>query len=674
MDVSEHNGAAVRNPPAGPAARRSWLALVGLIGLVAAAYGQTARFDLVLDDHFLVIRNPVFRGQVTWRDTVGTPASAYLGPMFGADRMYRPLMAPVAALDRAVWGMRPGAFHLSSVLGHLAAVLLLWRLAWLLTGSRAAAFAAGALLAVHPSAVEAVAFIAARMDVFVGLGMVAVLLLLRGCLNPGGSWRLPGALLAFAFALGSKETAVAIPAIVTWAAWVAPQWLAGDEGAPRRAALTARLVPFWAMLLLYAGLRQAVMGSVAPMPVRLADMPAQALRALEAVATYSEMTTLPRPETGFLLVGKLPPPTGLGDARVLMGLGMVALLGAGLVWLRRRHPPSALALGWYVAALAPTANLLPIHWEQGVYVAERSLYPALVGWCLFVAAGVHGLVRAAERNAPRTRALVTGAAIAATGTLLVVTAVKVGAWRDDVTLWRTALAVRPGSLEVRLNLAGALAQAGALEAAEALVQETGATVPPHPDVAFLAGWVAELRGDDAGALRQYERAIARGSRQWRAFRQAGVLAARLHEWDRAGHWFQVAAGLYPQAAWPQVGLGWYQERRGRAELARAHFDRAARLEPNSPERPWLLGGLYAAEGAPAAAAQAYQAALRLDPSFVPARRDLALIAEREGRIGEAIGHWRRIAEVLPGRHREEALEHLRRLEPAARGALPGEAR
>ncbi len=634
---------------------------------MAAAYGQTARFDLVLDDHFLMVRNPVLRGKVTWREMFATPASAYLGPMFGADRMYRPLMAPVAALDRAVWGMRPGAFHLSSVLGHVVVVLLLWRLAWLLTGSRAAAFAAGALLAVHPSAVEAVAFIAARMDVFVGLGMAAVPLLLRGCAGPRRGWRLAGALLACAGALASKETAMATPALVTWVAWVDPAWFAVQGVTLRRGALAVRVAPFWLLLLLHAMLREAVIGSVAPMPVRLTDMPAQSLRALAAMGTYGEMTLVPRPETGFLLVGRLSPPTGLGDARVLMGLSVVALLGAGLVWLRRRHPPSALALGWYVAALAPTANLLPIHWEQGVYVAERSLYPALVGWCLFVAVGAHALRAATRSRLFRSPALVRTLGGAVVVTFLLITFTKVGAWRNDVTLWTAALVSHPGSLEAHLNLATALAEAGRLGEAEAIVQETGAAVPAHPDVAFVAGWIAELRGNEAEAVRQYERAIALGSRQWRAFRQAALLAAKQKDWRRAAHGFAVAADLIPGAAWPQVGLAWDQERQGRPDLARAHLDRAARLEPRSPERPWILGQLRAAEGRTAEAAGAYRASLALDPAFVPARRELALIAEREGRMAEATSHWRHIVESLPRSQQSEALQHLHLLQAGDAG-------
>ena len=667
MDLNEHNNGPTQKTTQGPGARKFWLAPVGLICLVAAAYGQTLWFDLVWDDHALLAFGPALQGQPSWTDVVSSPQSAYLPQVPGAQRMYRPFLAFSVAMDRGLWGLRPGGFHLSNVLAHLAVVLVVWRLAWGLTASRLAAFAAGALLAVHPSAVEPVAFVAVRVDLFVALGIGTVLLLVKGCLGSGGAWRVTGALLCFAVAFGSKETALVIPAIVTWTAWILPQWFARAGSPASRAALAARVAPFWALLGLYGLVRHAAIGSLAPTPIRWVEVPAQMLRALVAIATYATMTVIPRPATGLI---RVEPPAGPADSRVLLGLAVVALLLAGLVWLRRAHPPSALALGWYVVALIPPSNLVPIYWKDVVNVAERSLYPALAGWCLLVAVGVHALRAAAGDAAERVRRTARLAGAGVLVVFLVVTAVKVTAWRDDVTLWTSALLWDPGPVAVHTNLAIALARAGDLQKAQAVLREAGSRFPQDPRVASVTGWVAEVRGEPVEALREYERAIAFGARAAPALRQAALAAVRLREWDRAGHWFQVAAGLYPQAAWPQVGLGWYYERQDRADLARAHSEAAARLEPTAPERPGFLGQLRAAEGSTAAAAQAYQAALRLDPSYVPARRELALIAEQEGRVAEAIGHWRRIAEVLPGRHREEALAHLRQF-GAAVGRAPG---
>jgi tetratricopeptide (TPR) repeat protein len=260
------------------------------------------------------------------------------------------------------------------------------------------------------------------------------------------------------------------------------------------------------------------------------------------------------------------------------------------------------------------------------------------------------------------------------GTFLIVAVAKVGAWRDDVALWTASLVSDPGNALAHINLGAALARAGDLEGAEAAAREAVGRFPEDPRPAYLAGWLAELRDAPGEALRQYERSIALGIREGPAFRQAALLSARLKERDRAGRWFAAGADLFPRAAWPEVGLGWYLARTGRADLAQGHLDRAAQLEPNSPERPWFLGQLLAAEGDIQEADRAYRTALALDPSFVPARRELALMAEREGRRADAIADWRRIADALPGSHRVEAEEHLRRLQAAAPASAPRGAR
>jgi superkiller protein 3 len=257
------------------------------------------------------------------------------------------------------------------------------------------------------------------------------------------------------------------------------------------------------------------------------------------------------------------------------------------------------------------------------------------------------------------------------GTLLAVTVVKVGAWRDDLSLWKASAAAHPDSTEIRLNLIAALAQAGDVQGADAVLRETAAGLPEDPHLAYLGGWLAQLGGEPAEALRQYERALSLGVGLARAFRDAALVAAQLHQWDRACHLFQAAAERSPRTAWPEVGLGWCRQRERRLDLAQAHFHRAARLEPASPERPAFLGQLLLAEGRRPEALSAFQAALALDPAHVPAHRAMALLLEQEGRVAEAMERWQSVAASLPPSYRGEALQHLRQLRATpARTASP----
>jgi tetratricopeptide (TPR) repeat protein len=407
----------------------------------------------------------------------------------------------------------------------------------------------------------------------------------------------------------------------------------------------------------------------------LANVLPQPLNGLVGLAAYGQMTLSPRPPTGYVRVG---PAAGLADWRVLLAIAWVAFLVGGLLWLRRRQPAAACALGWYVAALIPPSNLLFIYLKGTVHVAERSLYPALVGWCLFVAVGIHALSARRGNTGRGFRLIVRAGLAAALAVFLLVTPIKVSAWRDDLTLWTASVLADPDNPVTHLSLGGALAKVGDFDGARRVLEDAEVRFPGLPHVPSGLGWIAELRGETREALMQYERGIARGLSLppdlRRAagiplpLRDAALAAARLGDWERAGRWFVVAAETEPDAAWPHVGLGWYHGRQGRADLARVDFDRAARLEPSSPRHSWLLGQLLAAEGRLREAAAAYHEALRRDPTFVPAHRELALTAEREDRRAEAREHWRSLLALLPaGFHRTEALEHLRRLEGAPVG-------
>ena len=409
------------------------------------------------------------------------------------------------------------------------------------------------------------------------------------------------------------------------------------------------------------------------MSLRPADLLSQGLRGLVGIATYARMTLVPRPVTGVITVA---PPQGLTDPRILVGLAVVVALLGALLWLRRAHPPAAFALGWYVFALLPPSNLLPIYGEKTIHVAERSLYPSLAGWCLFLVVGLHALGVATRGGPQRYRVPQKVIGVAVLATFLAITFVKAGAWRNDVTLWTAALAWAPNSPVLQANLSTALAEAGDLEGTQGVAREAAARFPADPHIAFLGGQIAELRGDSRQALREYERAIALGPHLGTAYRQAAAMAAREREWERAGRWFAEGEARFPKDVWPHVGLAWYREREGRADLPRAHLERAARLEPNAPEREWFLGQLYATEGRVGKAMQASQAALALDPSFLPARLTLASVLEEEGRIAEAIDGWRGIAASLPaGKQRDGALDRLHRLEAMAAGRrAPGGSR
>lgn len=101
----------------------------------------------------------------------------------------------------------------------------------------------------------------------------------------------------------------------------------------------------------------------------------------------------------------------------------------------------AVSLGFLVFPFLPASNLF---FYVGFVIAERILYLPSVGACLVVGAAISGCYRLARRSGSRTRGR---AVLLATAILIAVmsakTLVRNADWRDEESLYRSALHVNP---------------------------------------------------------------------------------------------------------------------------------------------------------------------------------------------------------------------------------------
>jgi len=141
--------------------RRRLICLV--LGLsVLAVYGRLAFFDFVFfDDHVYVIE----KAEVL----AGLSAASIRWAFTTTDAgFWHPLTWISLMIDHEVWGLHPGGYHLTNVLLHLVATLLLFVALHRLTGALWKSGFVAALFALHPLHVESVAWIAQRKDVLSG--------------------------------------------------------------------------------------------------------------------------------------------------------------------------------------------------------------------------------------------------------------------------------------------------------------------------------------------------------------------------------------------------------------------------------------------------------------------------------------------------------------------------
>ena len=459
-------------PSKGPPWRRHAIPLLVLWACTLMAYSDSFHSGLVFDNKVLIGEDP--------RITAATPENLnliltkeYWYPSSG-DRLYRPLTTLSYLFNYVTLGngKSPAGYHVANWLLHAINASLVYGLALLLFGEAVPALAMAAIWALHPVLTESVTNVAGRADLLAGFGVLAGLLCyIRGTASQGRQrflW-LASAALAVAIGMFSKESAIVVLAAVVLydLAWgTAVGWRA------RAAGYGALLGP----CLLYLAARSSVLASSAAAHFPFTDNPLVGagffparLTAIEVIGKYLALLVWPGRLSCDYSYNQIPLFAGrldhLQDWKALAAL--LVCLGAAAVAIRcyRRNPPVFFLIAFFFAALAPTANLAL---SIGTIMAERFLYLPAIGFagCLVVAALV--LFRRVDGRRPAGHPALTG--------MLALIAVAFGVrtfarnldWKDERSLWSSAVAASPASYKTHMALALAQADGGLEEMDQAL--------------------------------------------------------------------------------------------------------------------------------------------------------------------------------------------------------------
>lgn len=339
------------------AARRSAIAQALVVALVLAAFGRTLSFGFIYDDYHFC------RGY-----TLLEVAARFAGPWDAAgieSPFFRPLPVVSFALDAWVWGVRPAGFHLTNLLLHVAAALLVFHVARACAASILAAGVAAVLFATSPTSVTSAVWISARTDSLCAVfALASALAFVRHQRRP--TMRASAAVcLGLALALLSKENAAVLPFLFLLADVVT------RRGRPSRIHL-ATFAVLAAYLLAYALLPGVgVRGDHISV---LAD-PRRACIGLGRAALTSVL-----PITPFVARGMLDTAAFRFVQTVPAAWLALSAAGAALMVVlgrldRQQLGAAVLAVGWLAAMALPAVGLFDL----------RLLYLAYAGTALLLA-------------------------------------------------------------------------------------------------------------------------------------------------------------------------------------------------------------------------------------------------------------------------------------------------
>ena len=451
---------------------------------------------------------------------------------------WRPFCTLTYMLDAMV-SFHPAVFKLDSLVGHIIAAWLLMALTRRLLPEkrRRWAIVAGLLFAVHPITAETVDNASFREDSLVTAFVLATLILSldrrRGL-----------ALLCYGLGLLSKESAVIAPALLAILRlgrfdrenprpWGPPEPTSPIPISMVVRRLVIELIPFGVLTLVYLGIRFGPMKT----PVAYARYPGGTFGAtligLPAIWAHDlRLLIWPWPlcadYTGYFRFGAQPwAPVLLAAAMVLGYLGLIVFA------IRRGERVVALGLGWFLLALLPVSNLLPIP----IPAAERFLYLPLCGIALAAAARFGRFIESHPAPARRRGTLLGVGMLAAFALFL---NLRHGDWHDDQRLWLATVAVNPRSCGAQSAVGGGLLSRGMASGDPALLRASAA----REELAL------RLCSDDSDPFRAAF-----------AYTRLGAARALLDDRAAARLALERATVLLPRYALPFAWLGYlaYQE-------------------------------------------------------------------------------------------------------------------
>jgi tetratricopeptide (TPR) repeat protein len=535
------------------------------------------------------------------------------------------------ALNYAAGRLKPEGYHAVNLLIHLLSAVFAYFLVLHLPRReessgridiREVAFWAALLFAVHPVQTQSVTYIVQRCASLAGcLSFLALLCYFRsrGMIGRGARfWSaahvLPyaGGLIAGVLAMGSKESAVAVPLLI--AAWeILSRGLRGMfklDAIRQMAPYLALILVVPVLTLITARAERAETsfyyrlnrGFAIPRFNLIAQDQVLASRGeylctqINVVRTYLRLCFFPFRQTIYhdipVARSVLEIPTALSAALVL------SLVVVG--FRARRRTLIAGSVAWFFLSLIPTSSVMVI-WP---FLSEHHLYLPLFGWSLAMAVGLERICR----HRPSRRALAWSIAIS----LAALTIYRNEIWRNADRLWTDAWKKYPDCAAVNNSLSGALISRDARAAATAA--RRAMELNPRLD-AWRNLWAAYF---NLGELQEAEK------------------AAREH------------VARYPARARPHISLGMTLIKRGDLPGAIASLQRALAIDPLSFDARFYLGMARYQSGDAAAAAGDLAEAVRLNPDLVSAHNYLGLARTRLGQPAEAEAAFREGLQASPG--------------------------
>lgn len=608
------------------------VAIVVLGGAVWAVYGYALHAPLIFDDEASILDNPSITRvwPLVGDDERGGPLNAPTDlPTAG-----RPLVNLSLAINYYFGRLDPAGYRAVNIVLHWLSAILVWSIVRctlqleyfggrFTTAAGPIALAVALLWALHPLQTESVVYVTQRTELMVGLAYLATLYsALRYWTASSRGQRttwLVLATLACSAGMASKEVMVTSPVVVLLYDWT---FLSGSlrklwqKSWPLYVALAAT----WGLLLAlnYEAPRAASAGFHLEVPAY-----AWWLTQAKVLLMYLKLVFWPWP---LCIHYEMPYMTTAADAWPWL-LPVVLLVIGTLILLWRRNAVGYVG-AWVLLILSPTL-IVPIVTEVA---AERRMYLPLAALVALVVVGAYWLAQKLlspaspnRHSAPWTPAATLVVPIVALALVFAaMSARRLEAYNDELTLWQGALAQQPESSK-------ALCCVGKLLAA---------------------------RGQYPSAIEHFHEALRIYPEFSDAHLNMGIALFHMGRPQQAMDEFVLALQSNPNNADAQNNLGNALASAGHMAEAIPHFEKALEIKPNYPEAMNNLGSALLESGRADEAVARYRQAVAAKPDFPQVYVHLTLAYAQLNRRAEAVATAQQALDLARTQGNVEQVEQL----------------
>ena len=620
--------ASVGSPKAKSSAHRQVLGVCFFLVVITwLVFGQTVRYDFVnYDDNEYVYANPAI--------TSGLNPHGIIYAFSGRHaRNWHPLTTLSHMLDCQLWGVRAGGHHLTNVVLHTIAVVLLFLVLQQMTGAIWQSAFVAALFAIHPLHVESVAWISERKDVLSAVFFTLTLgAYVRYVRSPSIGRYLTMSIL-FALGLMSKPMLVTVPLVLLLLDHWPLQRFAGRSSIKR---LALEKIPLLALSaaggFVTLWVQQSSVAHTEELPLiwRVAN-------GLVTYAIYLRQMIWP---VGLAVFyphhGDQLPIWEIGLAIVLLGL-----VSAGAIALRHQRPYLVTGWFWYLVMLLPVIGLIQVgsqaHADRYTYLPQIGLY-LLLAWAITDALTSRFATGRIRRGGLQRRIVAVTASLAIIA-LAWCAHVQASHWRNGESLWGHALAVTSGNFMAHDGLGQCLANRGRLDEAIDQFQRALNIAPGYPEIETNLILALTRKGRTDEAITHLQTLLKEYPNNAQAHYDLGN--ALLRKGNSQGAIAAYEKTLSIQARYPAAhyNLGIALDRNGQIDEAIAHYQEAVKEQPNYPQAYYLLGNDLLQKARVDDAIGAYEQALKSRPTYPDVENNIGLALLQRGRPSEAIAHW-----------------------------------